>query len=229
MGSPLRGLPRPNASTIAADGHDSEKIDFVDGALPFQPCIFTVRLIDWALRASDQNSPNRRHRRLGMQPRWTMNTDLKSSIANWGTACDVFARLEGDWTLDRHVDGRALMKGFATFRANHDGSLACREHGRVHLADGQAFEAERRYLYRASPTGFSVFFFEEPARLFHDVALEMAHGRLMSEASHRCKDDLYLSRYQFLADGTFLIRHQVSGPRKSYTLETTYDRSRVPT
>jgi hypothetical protein len=30
------GLPRPNASTIAADGYDSEKIDFVDGALPFQ-------------------------------------------------------------------------------------------------------------------------------------------------------------------------------------------------
>jgi hypothetical protein len=30
------GIPRPNASTIAANGYDSEKIDFVDGALPFQ-------------------------------------------------------------------------------------------------------------------------------------------------------------------------------------------------
>jgi hypothetical protein len=155
-----------------------------------------------------------------------MNTELKSSAAHWGAAADVFARLHGDWTLVRHVDGRPLMRGFATFRANDDGGLIYHERGRVHSADGQAFEAERRYLYRASPTGFAVFFFEEPTRLFHNVRLEPAHGGLMSEASHLCKDDLYLSRYQFLADATFFIRHEVSGPRKSYTLETSYDRNR---
>jgi hypothetical protein len=156
-----------------------------------------------------------------------MNTELKSSVANWGAPADVFARLEGDWRLVRHADGRPLMKGHATFTASDDGSLAYHERGRVHLADGQAFEAERRYLYRASPTGFMVFFFEEPARLFHDVRLEQGNGWLVSEASHRCKDDLYLSHYEFLADGKFFIRHEVSGPRKSYTLETVYDRNRA--
>jgi Family of unknown function (DUF6314) len=159
-----------------------------------------------------------------LQTGWTMNTELKSPVASWGAPADVFARLEGDWRLVRHVDGRPLMKGLATFTANDDASLTYHERGRVHLADGQGFEAERRYLYRASPAGFTVFFFEEPSRLFHDVRLEETHGRLISRASHRCKDDLYLSRYAFLPDGTFFIRHAVSGPRKSYTLETSYDR-----
>jgi Family of unknown function (DUF6314) len=152
-----------------------------------------------------------------------MNTELKSSVANWGAPADVFARLEGDWTLIRHVDGRPLMTGLATFSANGDGSLTCHERGRVHWADGQEFEAERRYLYRASPTGFAVFFFEEPTRLFHDVRLERTHRGLIAQASHLCKDDLYLGGYAFLADGTFRIRHEVSGPRKAYTLETTYE------
>jgi hypothetical protein len=156
-----------------------------------------------------------------------MNTELKPSVANWGAAADVLARLEGDWRLIRHVDGRPLMKGRATFSANHDGSLTYHERGRVQWSDGQAFEAERRYVYRARPSGFAVFFFEEPDRLFHDVGLEEAQGGLMGRASHRCKDDLYLGRYEFLADGTFFIRHAVSGPRKGYTLETTYDRNRA--
>jgi hypothetical protein len=156
-----------------------------------------------------------------------MNTELKSPVANWGAPADVFARLEGDWTLIRHVDGRPLMKGHATFTANDDGSLICHERGRVHLTDGQAFDAERRYLYRARPDGFAVFFFEQPSRLFHDVRLERAHGGLKSTASHRCKDDVYRSRYEFLPDGTLLIRHEVSGPRKSYTLETSYQRNRA--
>jgi uncharacterized protein DUF6314 len=153
---------------------------------------------------------------------------MKTSTANWGAPADVLARLEGDWTIVRHVDGQHLLKGIATFSANGDGSLTYHERGRVHLADGQEFEAERRYLYRASPGGFAVFFFEEPARLFHEIRLEEAHGGMMSEASHLCKEDLYRSRYVFLADGTFLIRHEVSGPRKSFTLETLYDRDRRP-
>jgi hypothetical protein len=164
---------------------------------------------------------------LRLQTGLTMNTELKPSVANWGAAADVLARLEGEWTLIRHVDGRPLMKGRATFSANHDASLTYHERGRVQWADGRAFEAERRYVYRASPTGFAVFFFEEPYRLFHDVGLQEAHGGFMGQASHPCKDDFYLSRYEFLADGTFFIRHAVSGPRKGYTLETTYGRNRA--
>ncbi len=148
---------------------------------------------------------------------------MKTSTAHWGSPGDVLARLEGDWKIVRHVDGQPLLRGIATFRTNGDGSLTYHERGRLHLADGQQFEAERRYLYRASPGGFAVFFFEEPARLFHEIRLQESHGGMASEASHLCKEDLYRSRYVFLADGTFLIRHQVSGPKKSYTLETSYE------
>jgi hypothetical protein len=188
----------------------------------------TVRLTGWR-RLATKASPFRRLRFALARIARTKNMELKSSVANWGAPADVLARLDGDWTLVRHVDGRPLMSGLATFSANHDGSLAYHERGRLHLADGQALEAERRYLYRASPTGFAVFFFEKPPRLFHNVGLERAPSGLVSKASHRCKDDLYLSRYEFLADGTFFIRHEVSGPRKSYTLETSYGRSKPRT
>jgi hypothetical protein len=150
---------------------------------------------------------------------------MKPSIANWGDPADVLARLEGEWTLVRHVDRRYLLGGRATFSANGDGSLTYHECGRLRWAEGQEFEAERRYLYRASPFGFSVFFFQDPVRLFHEVKLEQVQGRLTSKVSHLCRADLYLSRYEFLENGTFCICHTVSGPRKRYTLETIYQRN----
>jgi hypothetical protein len=58
-----------------------------------------------------------------LQTGWTMNPELKSPAANWGAPADAFARLEGDWTLVRHLDGRLLTKGLATFTANDDGRL----------------------------------------------------------------------------------------------------------
>lgn len=126
--------------------------------------------------------------------------------------------------LDRRVDSRALMKGFASFSANDDGSLAYYEHGRA-LVDGREFEAERKYLYRARPTGFAIFFAEMPLRVFHEVALEAAHGDLVGQACHLCGEDRYLSRYEFMANGTFFVRHEVFGPRKNYVLETSYCRN----
>jgi len=159
-----------------------------------------------------------------------MNTDVKCTVAAWGSPADVFRHLQGDWLLDRRVDGLALMQGFASFGVNGDrspdpGSLAYREHGRARLAEGQEFEAERKYLYRAGPVGFSVFFAEVPPRLFHDVTLEASGGDLVGQACHLCGEDRYLSRYEFLADGTFFIRHDVLGPRKNYVLETSYRRN----
>ena len=147
-----------------------------------------------------------------------------SRVSQWGTPADVFTRLAGNWTLHRRADGRDLMTGQASLTPNNDGSLAYRETGMARYADGQSFAAERTYLYRAGPSGFSVFFSENPPRLFHDVILNDANGTLTGEASHLCRDDLYRSRYSFLPDGTFSTRHDVRGPRKNYVLDTSYSR-----
>lgn len=142
----------------------------------------------------------------------------------WGNAFDAVWRLAGVWALDRTLDGRALLKGRATFEATEAASLAYLEQGTMRLADGREFEATRRYLFQSKPTGFAVFFAETPLRLFHEVTLKEADGSLSGHALHLCGEDRYDSRYQFRIDGTFVIRHAVSGPKKSYALETLYRR-----
>ena len=144
-------------------------------------------------------------------------------LTGWGAA-DILRQLEGDWTLHRRADGRALMDGEASFSATDDGGLIYREHGEASMPDGQSFHAERSYLYRSRKDGFSVFFPENPPRLFHDIGLTRDGDRLFGDARHPCGDDLYLSRYEFFGDGTFTTRHDVSGPRKKYVLETSYAR-----
>lgn len=146
-----------------------------------------------------------------------------SDIATWGTADDVFARLAGAWSLARNIDTGASMQGRATFTPRDDGGLAYHEHGVLTLPGGQHFDAERRYIFRASPRGFSVFFAETPERLFHHIALAPVRDGLRGDAVHPCRDDSYVSTYDFYGD-RFTITHDVSGPTKSYRSRTIFTR-----
>lgn len=147
-----------------------------------------------------------------------------ADTATWGTAGDVFARLAGVWSLARTIDNGVTMSGRATFSPRDDGSLLYHERGTLTLPGGQRFDAERRYIFRASHGGFAVFFAETPERLFHAIALTRTDGGLHGEAMHPCRDDSYHSAYDFLPDGTFAVRHDVSGPAKSYRSHTIFRR-----
>lgn len=146
--------------------------------------------------------------------------------ALWGNADDVFGNLSGHWRIDRTMDGRALMQGAASFSATREG-LAYHERGQITLASG-VFDAERRYVFGPLPQGFSVWFAETPARLFHEIELVARDGALVGEAVHPCGDDIYTSRYVFRDDGAFTTAHIVRGPRKDYVLETMYRRAAMP-
>lgn len=146
-------------------------------------------------------------------------------MPGWNVASGIVAQLQGNWTLHRRADGSVLMDGAASFADAGDGHFIYRERGHAVMADGQSFQAERSYIYKNSNDGFSVFFAEKQPRLFHDIVLRKTAGTLTGDARHPCGDDLYLSRYEFLSDGTFTIRHDVSGPRKRYILETSYARA----
>lgn len=147
-----------------------------------------------------------------------------TTAAAWGCANGVFARLTGSWSLARTIDNGTTMSGNATFTPRNDGSLAYRERGTLTLSGGQCFDAERHYIFRASPGGFSVYFDETPERLFHEITLTQAGGELRGAAMHPCRDDRYVSTYDFRSDGSFAIRHDVSGPIKSYCSCTTFHR-----
>ncbi|MBW7973977.1 hypothetical protein HYH08_31370 [Bradyrhizobium sp. BR 10289] len=146
-----------------------------------------------------------------------------ATIVGWGDASDVARRLTGSWSLDRVIEGQATMRGVATFTALGEGRLAYREQGALALANGTIVQAEREYVFRGSDRGFKVFFREDPPRLFHEILLSASSGGALSgHARHLCRRDEYQSAYLFLPDGTFTIRHVVSGPSKDYTMSTTY-------
>jgi Family of unknown function (DUF6314) len=117
------------------------------------------------------------------------------------------------------------MQGIATFAPLDGGLLAYREQGSLKLANGTIVQAEREYVFSSSGRGFKVFFKEDPPRLFHEISLSASsEGELSGQARHMCQPDEYQSAYMFMPDGTFVVRHVVSGPRKDYTMITTYTR-----
>jgi hypothetical protein len=145
-------------------------------------------------------------------------------LALWGTADTVFDRLEGAWDLDRTIEGQASMTGTAVFTRLDTGALKYREEGRITLADGKAFDGHREYLFERAPGGFAVFFAEQPPRLFHGIVVVQDGDALAGSATHLCTPDTYDSSYRFLADGAFVIRHTVHGPRKDYLSATSFRR-----
>lgn len=147
------------------------------------------------------------------------------TIDGWGDASDVTKKLIGSWSLDRVIEGQATMQGIATFAPLDGARLAYREQGHLKLANGTIVQAEREYIFSNSDGGFQVFFKEEPLRLFHEILLSASSGgELCGSARHICNRDDYQSAYRFMPDGTFVVRHVVSGPRKDYAITSTYAR-----
>jgi hypothetical protein len=144
--------------------------------------------------------------------------------AAWGGPGDVFARLAGDWAIERRVSNGATLIGGARFTRGDPNELVYAEQGVLRLADGQTFKASRAYVFRGRPHGFAVYFAETPEKLFHDIALRWKEDMLAGEGVHPCRDDLYCSRYAFGADGSFTLTHVVKGPRYDYEMDTAYRR-----
>ena len=115
----------------------------------------------------------------------------------WIDTSEVMQRLTGSWSFDRVIEGHGTMQGTATFSPLDRERLAYYEQGNLKLLNG----------------------------LFHEISLTArSGGGLSGDAGHLCNLDDYQSTYTFLPDGKFVIRHVVSGPRKDYTLTTTYSR-----
>ena len=149
----------------------------------------------------------------------------EATIAGWGDIHQITQKLIGSWSLDRVIESQATMQGIATFTPLDREWLAYREQGDLKLANGATMQAEREYVFRGSDGGFKVFFREDPPRLFHEISLSASsRGGLSGHAHHLCRHDEYQSAYMFLPDGTFVVRHVVSGPAKDYTMNTTYRR-----
>lgn len=130
------------------------------------------------------------------------------------------ADFEGRWILRRAIrDARAgqvvRAEGVAEFRPDNKG-LIYDEEVTLHIPGQAEMKGTRRYLWREMEDRIAVFFDDE--RYFHALTL----GAAQPSDHHDCPPDSYDARYDFLRWPMWAVRWIVTGPRKSYEMETEY-------
>lgn len=120
----------------------------------------------------------------------------------------------GQWHLSRniaHADGTtARFDGTAIWFASETG-MTCVENGLLTISQGLPMTATRRYMWRDD---LSVWF--EDGRFFHKVPPQGG------ATGHWCDPDQYDGFYDFQDWPVFRVRWQVTGPSKSYCMDSTY-------
>lgn len=129
---------------------------------------------------------------------------------------------EGRWSLDRLIrDDRAGQlvhaDGNAVFR-REGGALLYDETVTLRIPDQPEMTGTRRYLWREAGDQIAVHFDDD--RYFHALKL----GQDRAEDHHDCPPDSYDALYDFSGWPHWKVRWSVSGPRKSYEMETKYTR-----
>ncbi|MDA7963375.1 DUF6314 family protein [Ruegeria sp.] len=127
---------------------------------------------------------------------------------------------EGCWQLNRTIrDARAgqvvQAEGQAHLHRAEDG-LIYEEEVTLHIPGQPAMKGTRRYLWREEPDGIAVYF--DDGRYFHRLKL----GQARVSDHHDCPPDSYDAAYDFNGWPRWSVRWTVSGPRKSYEMDTEY-------
>lgn len=135
---------------------------------------------------------------------------------------ETLSDFKGNWSLERLIrDARAgqvvQADGRAVLRPEGD-ELIYDETVTLHIPGQPEMTGTRRYLWRASGDRIAIHFDDD--RYFH--TLQLGQGR--PEDHHDCPPDSYDALYDFTGWPRWTVRWTVSGPRKSYEMETKYTR-----
>ena len=94
--------------------------------------------------------------------------------------------------LERFYNNGVKVLGKANFTKTNANEFKYSEKGIMILADGKEMMCARKYIYKPSPTGFEVYFFENPKELFQNVILKKEkNGSLSAKATHFCLLNLF--------------------------------------
>ena len=138
------------------------------------------------------------------------------------TPAGAFEFLLGTWAFERKVSGWARMAGTLRVSAAGEGTAVYEERATVRTEDGTEFAGSQRYLVRQQEDGLVLCFAESDA-VFQVLRFAVdEHGGLRAEAVHCCAEDEYVSTYVFGPGRVFSVVHRVSGPRKAYVSETSF-------
>lgn len=132
----------------------------------------------------------------------------------------LFSNLEGSWKFHRIILNEGEVNGIAHFKKMDPFSLHYREEGELVLKN-QTYNVYRDYLYKFQDQTFSIFFYENPPRLFHTLEFTSANA---AKGSHLCGKDTYDVFYEFENPNSFKITYSIQGPKKNQLITTAFFR-----
>ena len=179
--------------------------------------------------------------------------DLLQRAANEGMYAPraTFRALQGNWNMSRSLrsarddfpsgrfTGRASFHLRRPTDPDFDFEYLYEEQGTLTTDHGAKMDAHRRYVYRYEENAdkITVWFVKPDGKavdyLYHELGFEKPKDNeqqpaWLAKADHLCEADFYYSQYRFEFNGValkgFTVRHTVTGPKKDYTSETTYER-----
>ena len=135
----------------------------------------------------------------------------------------LFDAFLGRWHFDRHIEDRLaghVLRGTgeAQFTSTGKGQMRYDETVLLEVPGQGPMSGTRRYLWDARGHAIDIRF--DDGRPFHAVDLEAA----ASKDTHRCDPDLYRVTYVFGTWPLWSARWEVTGPTKSYVMETAFRR-----
>ena len=138
---------------------------------------------------------------------------------------DVFQTLQGKWRIDRQIVPGGMFSGDAVFMLVSKTRYDYRERGTLTTDQGDVIsDVLRAYSYEMHGDDICVFYADggDSGKLFHKISLD-CHS--CAQAEHLCKDDLYISRYDFSEMPKFFtLEHIVTGPKKDYVSKSFFTR-----
>ncbi|MBS9718588.1 DUF6314 family protein [Pseudohalocynthiibacter aestuariivivens] len=126
----------------------------------------------------------------------------------------------GSWWLGREIIDlktglRGYMDGMATFEPDSS-SLRYIEVGRLVYAGQPQLRASRRYWWQPRPGGIDICF--DNGQFFHRLDITQR----TTKAEHVCAEDTYNVLYDFSEWPVWSATWHVAGPRKLYTMTSSY-------
>jgi hypothetical protein len=145
-------------------------------------------------------------------------------------AKEVLSYFLGDWKVQRVISGFGEITGQATFQVSDECDQYLDFQEAMVLPNGQSKSQDqtpnafRSYQYRMTDAGFDIFFSDGATNgnLFLSFAFTQAS---MLTSHHLCIKDHYDAKFEFLSVNKFELGFSVVGPKKDYSILTTFTRT----
>lgn len=148
------------------------------------------------------------------------------------SALDIFQLLKGVWSISRKFDNQieTYLSGYAsgttTIKADNKTILLYNETSQTLFNNGVKSTGATAYKFKIEQTQLHQYLIAS-AKEEHMFKLNFFayKGRKAAKANYICGKDLYNVTYIFASDDQFQITYKVTGPRKNYITQTTFERS----